>query len=82
MGEGWGEGELAANVGLETVFLAASDPQRQSPPGGTPAAEAGADWKRERADQIIERCQAATEALIKRLEELNGLNGNRVDRSD
>ena len=36
----------------------------------TAAAEAQAE--RERADRIIERYQAATEALIKRLEELNG----------
>jgi hypothetical protein len=38
----------------------------------TAAAEARAERERERADRIIERYQAATEALIKRLEELNG----------
>ena len=45
----------------------------------TAAAEAQAE--RERADRIIERYQAATEALIKRLEELNGNSRSKPDLS-
>ena len=45
----------------------------------TAAAEARAE--RERADRIIERYQAATEALIKRLEELNGNSRSKPDLS-
>ena len=47
----------------------------------TAAAEARAERERGRADRIIERYQAATEALIKRLEELNGNSRSKPDLS-
>ena len=45
------------------------------------AAEARAERERERADRMLERYEAATAALLKRLDELNG-GGNRPGGPD
>ena len=48
----------------------------------TAAAEARAERERERADRMLERYEAATAALLKRLDELNGGGNNRPGGPD